>query len=413
NYFWAHFLHQYEGKKTRLQLLWVSIIFNCSFLLYFKYSNFFILNLNTASGSSFALIEDLILPVGISFYTFQTISYIVDVYRRSIKPCDNLLDFAFYLSFFPQLVAGPIVRAKDFLPQIHQKISFKKEDMGQGLYMILKGLVKKAIIADYVAQYVNLVYANPAGYSGFEHLMAMYAYTLQIYCDFSGYSDMAIGLALLMGFRLPDNFKSPYNAADITEFWRRWHITLSTWLRDYIYIPLGGNRKGEERQFANLMITMLVGGFWHGASWKFVFWGGMHGLGLIVHKIFNQTARSMEWSPELLRPIGWLINFHFVALLWIFFRAANFGDAAWSIHQMIFNLDWAYFIPFLQTRGLVFLFIVVGFALHFVRDMDKLKLAEYYSSLPVLAKAGILLLIVQIILQVQNENVQPFIYFQF
>ena len=333
--------------------------------------------------------------------------------KKTIEPTDHLIDFAFYLSFFPQLVAGPIVRARDFMPQIHQEIVFRQKDMGDGLFMILKGLFKKAVIADFLAQYVDIVYGNPAGYSGFEHLMAMYAYTMQIYCDFSGYSDMAIGLALLMGFRLPDNFKSPYNALDITEFWRRWHITLSTWLRDYIYIPLGGNRYGEERQFLYLMITMLVGGLWHGADWKFVFWGGMHGLGLIVHKIFNQTARDLEWNQVILKPLGWIITFHFVAFLWIFFRAGSYTDASFAIHQMIFDLDFAYFGPFLQVNGLVFAIMIFGYLIHFVSEKDKERMAEYYGTLPLLAKAAVLVLVIQIILQVQSENVQPFIYFQF
>lgn len=412
NYYVARKIYTLPGKHRRKNWLIFSIIVNTGFLIYFKYTNFFLANLTTLFQGDFQKI-DIFLPIGISFYTFQTISYIVDVHRGTIKPCRNVLDFAFYLSFFPQLVAGPIVRAKDFLPQIHQKITFNQKDMGDGFFMILKGLIKKAIIADYMAQYVDLVYLAPKGYSGFEHLMAMYAYTLQIYCDFSGYSDMAIGLALLLGFRLPENFRSPYNSLDITEFWRRWHISLSTWLRDYIYIPLGGNRRGEENQFLYLMLTMLIGGLWHGADWKFVFWGGMHGLGLIVHKIFHQTVREMEWNKHLLKPLGWILTFHFVAFLWIFFRADSFATAASSINKIIFTLDLSYALPFIQTRGLFLFLLLAGYFIHFVAAEDKKRMSEYFGTLPLLAKAFILILVIQVILQVQNENVQPFIYFQF
>lgn len=412
NYFAAILMASTLNHRERRWILTASIVFNASFLIYFKYFNFLIDNINLFGGSDIQN-WSIFLPIGISFYTFQTISYLVDVYRGTIKPCRDLGDFAFYLSFFPQLVAGPIVRAKDFLPQIHKEITFRQEEMGEGLFMIMRGLIKKAIIADYVAQYADIVYANPEGYSGFENLMAMYAYTLQIYCDFSGYSDMAIGLALLMGFRLPENFRSPYVALDITEFWRRWHITLSSWLRDYIYIPLGGNRLGENRQFVNLMLTMLFGGLWHGADWKFVFWGGMHGVGLIVHKVVNQTIKEMEWKSDLFKPLSWIITFHFVAFLWVFFRASSYEIAAISINKIIFDFSFTYFLPFLQAKGLLCLVLAFGYGLHFVSLDDKERMSEYYGSLPLLAKAIILIFIIQIILQIQDENVQPFIYFQF
>lgn len=412
NYWLGRSIYRLNPSPLRKFVLIFGIVLNTSFLLYFKYTNFIIGNVNLFVGEQLDF-WDIFLPIGISFYTFQTISYIVDVYRGTIVPCRNLMDFAFYLSFFPQLVAGPIVRAKDFLPQIHQKIVFKQKDMGEGMFMVLKGLFKKAVIADYMAQYVDIVYANPQGYSGFENLMAMYAYTLQIYCDFSGYSDMAIGLALIMGFRLPENFRSPYNSLDITEFWRRWHISLSTWLRDYIYIPFGGNRYGEERQYLHLMLTMLIGGLWHGADWKFVFWGGMHGLGLIIHKIFSQTAKEMEFNQAVLRPLGWLLTFHFVAFLWVFFRAESFALAMTSINKIIFALDLAYLLPFLQAHSLLSVLLILGFAIHFLGEAHKFRMSEYFSTLPVLAKALVLLVIIQIILQIQNENVQPFIYYQF
>lgn len=412
DYYAALWLSPHKETPRRKMWLIILIIFNLSFLLYFKYTNFILENLAYLAQRDFQKL-DIFLPIGVSFYTFQTISYLVDVYKGDIQPCRSLMDFGFYLSFFPQLVAGPIVRAKDFLPQIHQDIEFRRDQMGDGLFMILKGLIKKALIANYVAQYADLIYGAPETYSGFENLMAMYAYTLQIYCDFSGYSDMAIGLALLMGFRLPDNFRSPYNSLSITEFWRRWHISLSTWLRDYIYIPMGGNRKGEEKQWLFLMLTMLIGGFWHGASWKFVFWGAMHGAGLFIHKIFSKTVKDMGFNRQLLRPLDWFITFHFVALLWVFFRAESFGVAFKSITQMAFHTDWAYLVPFMQTRGALLAMMLIGFAIHFISEKDKKLMAEYFGTLPVLAKAAIFVLVIQLILQFQTENVQPFIYFQF
>jgi len=402
---------QQDNKKRNVGLL-VAIVFNISFLLYFKYTNFFLSNFYFIAGWEFKAWQ-IILPIGISFYTFQAISYLVDVKQKHLPVSDNLLDFMFYMTFFPHLVAGPIVRAKDFLSQVRQPLVFRQEGVSEGLFLIMKGLVKKAIIADYLAQYVDLVYKNPAGYSGFENLMAMYAYTLQIYCDFSGYSDMAIGIALLLGYRLKENFMNPYCALDITDFWRKWHISLSGWLRDYIYIPLGGNRKGEEKQWLFLFLTMLIGGFWHGADWKFVFWGAMHGAGLLVHKIFSKWAKDLDLNPYIVTPLGWLLTFHFVAFLWIFFRADSFQTATVAIHKIVFHTDWAYLPYFFKANSLVVYLMLFGYATHFVGNKTKMTLQSSFQYVPFYIKAVILLLIIQIVLQIQDENVQPFIYFQF
>lgn len=458
NYLAAIRLHRMEEKRSKTALLVASILINLSSLLYFKYTNFFVKTWAGISGQQLDLL-DIFLPIGISFFTFQTISYIVDVYKGEIKPCNNLLDFAFYLSFFPQLVAGPIVRAKDFLPQIRARIEFDRNTVGEGLFMVLKGFVKKAVIADYVAQYADIVYGTPSGYSGFEHWMAMYAYTLQIYCDFSGYSDMAIGLALILGFRLTDNFRSPYQSLDITEFWRRWHISLSSWLRDYIYIPLGGNRGGgpgsrililvfmaisvlitgywwlipvhiitiicayfytrghEGRSiqlfmFVNLLLTMLIGGWWHGADWKFVFWGFMHGAGLIVHKFFSQSTRTLKGNI-VTKGLSWLLTFHFVAFLWVYFRAASFEEASLSIQKMFSDFSWAYLQPFWEVRPLLVVMLLAGFALHFVGLEEKKRMSTYFSTMPVLGKLVLFLIAIQLSIQFYNAEVQPFIYFQF
>ena len=458
NYLVAIWLVRIEQKIWKKTLFISSVVLNLGALLWYKYSNFFLKNYIDIVGGKFEAM-DIILPVGISFFTFQTISYLIDVYKEELKPTENILDFAFYLSFFPQLVAGPIVRASDFIPQIRSKISFSREQVGEGLFFILKGFVKKAIIADYVAQYANLVYGNPAGYSGFENWMAMYAYTLQIYCDFSGYSDMAIGLSLILGFRLLDNFRSPYQSLDITEFWRRWHISLSSWLKDYIYIPLGGNRGVgfgaiiltvffmllsviitkiwwlipihlillifgyfysklyQEKAiklftYVNQLLTMLIGGWWHGADWKFVFWGFMHGIGLIIHKLFSKSARNFK-ANILTNILSWFLTFHFVAFLWVFFRASSYSDAMLSISKIFTDFSWDYAQPFLDVRPLLVLMLLVGYGMHFVSIKEKRKMSDYFASLPLLGKVLLFIVAIQLSIQFQDSEVQPFIYFQF
>ncbi|AFM06083.1 putative membrane protein involved in D-alanine export [Bernardetia litoralis DSM 6794] len=443
NYLSGFFIDSFQLKRNRKIVLWFSILINVGLLFYFKYTFFFLKNWNTITSQNIQL-ESIFLPIGISFFTFQAISYVVDVYKREISACRNLFDFTFYLSFFPQLVAGPIVRAKDFLPQIRQKLEFDSVTLGWGLFWILKGLFKKAVLADYLAQYVDLIYSNEAGYTGFEHLLAMYGYTIQIYCDFSGYSDMAIGLAMLMGYELCINFDRPYLATSITDFWRRWHISLSTWLKDYIYIPLGGNRHGIFRMYLALMATMLIGGFWHGADWKFIFWGAMHGVGLVVHKIYLtfisefrknnlvtttiyekiETNKvnlfkkiiidtSSNLSNSIKNSLGWLITFHFVAFLWVFFRAESFEKAWFSIQKIFTATDFNYALPFWETRPLFITMLFVGLFIHFSSKLSYNNLGNYFASLPFWAKAICFLVVIQIILQTQSEGVQPFIYFQF
>ncbi len=319
-----------RAKQLLWQRIWLTLSVGVSLgiLAYFKYTNFFIENWDAVVGNNFQPL-DIFLPIGISFYTFQSISYVLDVYWKKIKPTDSILDYAFFLSFFPQLVAGPIVKANLFLPQLKKKINLKKEDVYAGLWMIMVGLFKKAVIADYISQYNDLVFADPLHYSGFENLMAILGYTLQIYMDFSGYSDMAIGLGRIMGFDLGINFNFPYKSLNITDFWRRWHISLSSWLRDYLYIPLGGNRKGKVRMYIHLFITMLLGGLWHGASWKFVFWGAMHGVGLAIHKALSNILEKVP-DRHYINFMSWSVTFVFVIFLWVFFRAADINTRVFT-----------------------------------------------------------------------------------
>ena len=304
DYWIAHAIYKVRTQRAKYWLVGLSVLVNLGMLGYFKYTNFLIEIANNLFGQGFLNFQNIFLPVGISFFVFQSMSYTIDICRGQLKPLNNWADYLFYLSFFPQLVAGPIVRAKDFIPQIRQNpLRVTREMFGMGVFLILIGLFKKAVISDYISlNFVDRIFDEPLLYSGFECLMGIYGYALQIYCDFSGYSDMAIGIALLLGFRFPKNFDAPYKSATITEFWRRWHISLSTWLRDYLYISLGGNRKGRIRTYFNLLVTMLLGGLWHGAAVRFILWGALHGIALALHKLWlsvvpgsKATGAEMRW----------------------------------------------------------------------------------------------------------------------
>ena len=396
-------------------LLIISLLVDLGLLGYFKYTNFFGELYASFCGGHFTAL-DIFLPVGISFFTFQSMSYTIDVYRGQLKPLNNILDYAFYVSFFPQLVAGPIVRARDFLPQIRKPLEVTKEMFGAGIFYIVGGLFKKAVISDYISvNFVERVFDQPTLYSGFENLMAVYGYALQIYCDFSGYSDMAIGIALLLGFRFPKNFEAPYKSASIEEFWRRWHISLSSWLRDYLYISLGGNRHGKFRQYLNLMITMLLGGLWHGASLNFILWGGMHGLALVVDKIKNAILRRPKHyeSHGFMRFLGVIITFHFVCLAWIFFRQRNYEDALAMIMQIGQHFEPQIALQWVTGYSVVSCLMLLGFLLHFIpakwSDFTKDKVVR----MPLLVKALLIVIVIYIVIQTKSSEVQPFIYFQF
>jgi len=364
-----------------------------------------------ASGMGFKPL-DIFLPVGVSFFTFQSLSYTIDIYRGTIKPVDNIFDYAFFVSFFPQLVAGPIVRARDFIPQLYQPTFITKEMLGRGIFLIAIGLFKKAVISDYISiNFVDRIFDNPSLYTGLENLFGVYAYALQIYCDFSGYSDMAIGIALLLGFRYNINFDSPYQSASITEFWRRWHISLSTWLRDYLYISLGGNRKGKIRTYINLMLTMLLGGLWHGASFRYVLWGGLHGIGLAFDKFINSLFKIKK--NMLTRVLGVIITFHFVCFCWIFFRAGDMQIAGQVISQIFTKFSPQIFTSFVSGYAAVVFLMVLGFVLHFVPKSIEKKSEEFVTNLPLFAKVMLLVVTIIIVIQVKSSEIQPFIYFQF
>ena len=425
----------YKSNKELFKKVWliIAVTLNLFLLFFFKYTGFFtevindILGTQLESYNIFAGIgnlfsegrfdvSEIILPVGISFYTFQTISYSVDVYRQKVKPVRNILDFGFYVSFFPQLVAGPIVRANEFIPQIYKPYSLSYRQFSRASLLILGGLVKKIVISDYIStNFVDRVFESPLKYSGFDNLMGSYGYTIQIYCDFSAYSDIAIGLALLLGFSLPNNFNQPYLSTNITDFWRRWHISLSSWLRDYLYIPLGGNRKGKIRTYINLFVTMLLGGLWHGASLKFIVWGGLHGLALAAHKMLKQFNILTGVSSKFFRFLCWFFTFHFVVFCWVFFRAPNQEIIGQIFGQILFEFDFAHIVEYFTNQSTLTIFAVMtcGYLLHMIPDSLEIKIQTYFSnkwwpSIGIVAVSVVLL-----IYQFKSAELQPFIYFRF
>ncbi len=518
--------------KAKL-LIALSIFINLGVLVYFKYAYFFTESFNQMFQTDFKVInylalwsnegfgthftvDKILLPVGISFYTFQTISYSVDVYRKEIKPVNNLIDFGFYVSFFPQLVAGPIVRARDFVPQLYKEYKVSRYEFGLAIFWILKGLVKKVFIGDYIAvNFVDRVFAAPLHYSAFENLMALFGYSLQVYVDFSGYTDMAIGVALLMGFRLPINFNSPYKAYHVGDFWRRWHISLSSWLRDYLYIPMGGNRGGSLFSYImltivllfvvllsgvwwlsiaflgaaivifvlarlipsfkrsvntniNLMLTMLIGGLWHGASWNFVIWGGLNGVGLVVSKfwkkyklskwiffaIINITllvlwfvkvlnmqyftfllgllnaywlisllvnaasarlnpGREREKEPWYLGMVKIMLTFSFITFTRVFFRAESMDIVNGMLHQIGGVWQFSQIGEMIVAYKWVFGAMALGFIFHWLPYKTKDAYRNWFINLPHWAQVIITSVVVFVVYQSISSEMQAFIYFQF
>jgi len=420
-----------KRKSIRKLLVFLSLLVNLGMLSYFKYTGFFTGIVNSIFNTSFPVIdwvaavsnfyfgtgfnvETIILPVGISFFTFQTISYTLDVYRGKTKPVRNILDFGFYVSFFPQLVAGPIVRASEFVPQLYSPFRLSRREWGHALFLIIGGLIKKIIISDLISvNFVDRVFDTPLLYSGLENLVAVYGYGLQIYCDFSGYTDIAIGIALMLGYRLPVNFNSPYKAHNITDFWRRWHISLSRWLKDYLYISLGGNRKGRIRTNINLMITMLLGGLWHGAAWRFVIWGGLHGLGLVFNKLWMKIFPARKEAGRLKRFISVFITFNFVNFLWIFFRATDTNHVYLMLRQIFMDFNPGNMIDLFTSYSQVFVIIFCGYILHFLPVKVKESYRGLFIKLPLTVKIILVYILALVLYNVQSADIQPFIYFRF
>lgn len=533
------YIYSSKSENKRKFLVVLSVFINLLTLFYFKYAYFFtdaynqmfhsdikVFNVlaqwsNSFGGTTFDT-SNILLPVGISFYTFQTISYSVDIFRRKIKPVENILDFGFFVSFFPQLVAGPIVRASEFVPQLHQKYIISRNQFGIAIFWILNGLLKKMILSDYLAvNFIDRVFTNPLMFSGFENLMALFTYSLQVYADFSGYTDIAIGVALLMGFRLPRNFNSPYKATNPGDFWRRWHISLSTWLKDYLYIPLGGNRKSSFGTYffvavislfvimlsgriwpavvicllaitlfvvayyapnlrkniitnLNLMVTMLLGGLWHGASWNFMIWGGLNGSGIVffktwkklqsVHKailvfciflsflILNTFLKApwlniaMVWTGIILfgtwlgfivgrlsngksfyysnRAWSILLTFVFISFTRLFFRSGSNLDPAESnriaiqtasnmVHQIGSSWNTSIIPQIVSEYWKVFLLFAIGMIIHWLPSKSKQWYRVHFAVMPQYVQLAAVVAVVFVIYQFITADLQAFIYFQF
>ena len=463
-----------DQQRARKVVLIVAIVVDLGLLGWFKYFDFFAGSFNTALskvglGAPMPVLN-VLLPIGISFFTFQAISYVVDVYH-GITKLAKPIDFAVFLSFFPHVVAGPIVRAREFIPQLSTPRSPRNLPVVPALFLILGGLFKKVVLADFLATaIVDPVFGSPSAYTSPDTLAAVYAYAAQIYCDFSGYTDIAIGIAMLLGFRFPQNFASPYSATSLQIFWRRWHMTLSRWLRDYLYIPLGGSRKGNVRTYVNLMITMLLGGLWHGASWTFVIWGGIHGVGLAIERWWNERRSSGrrgaplpetlavdhepteetagEWADTVILPSGpglapvsgpavdgdtsvatrapsdasprrpipgarilsWFVTFQVVCLAWVFFRSQDLETAFGVLGGLVGSWgDGASLVT-----PVVLLAIVLGIGTQFLPGGIWRTLERWFSRIPVVAQGIIVgVLLVLMLALVGNGGVAPFIYFQF
>lgn len=486
----------FYSKESKQKKVWLalSIVINLSVLIFFKYAYFFADSFNQLIGSSwhpvnhFAQfsnevfgssfrVDQILLPVGISFFTFQTMSYAIDIYKDKVKPVQNILDFGFYVSFFPQLVAGPIVRASQFIPQLYKPYNLSKQAFGMALFWIINGLLKKFLLADYLAlNFVDRVFDNPGMFTGLENLTALYGYSLQVYADFSGYTDIAIGVAWLMGFNLPKNFDSPYKADSCGNFWKRWHISLSSWLKDYLYIPMGGNRGGSLFSFIclgfvvlfiflisgsytllfgtitllliavlvgtfivkinnwyltniNIMLTMLIGGLWHGASWNFVLWGGLNGLGIVVYKLWSKISPWKNKKKLINRIWGIFLTFNFVSFTRIWFRSGSSTGweetdqghdiiAEWfTANDMLlqlftnFRLDllpdliWSYYQ--------VIIVMAIGFSIHWMPERWKIWYRNKFSRANVFLQLATCVFVVFVLYQLVSSDIQPFIYFQF
>ncbi len=471
-------IYRNKVKWQRQTLVALSVVVNLFVLGYFKYAyfvadfihdltgieleviNHFALWTNEAIGTNF-IFDRILLPVGISFFTFQTISYSVDIYRGHIKPVKNILDVGFYVSFFPQLVAGPIVRASEFIPQLYEPYKLSKERVGLAVFWILNGLLKKLVLADYLAvQFIDRVFDNPQLYSGFETMSALFGYSLQVYADFSGYTDVAIGIAMLMGFTLPKNFNSPYKATSVADFWRRWHLSLSTWLRDYLYIPLGGNREGNIASYTivfifflmialivgspwlsiglaalftlgfvlmryshgterwvntniNLMLTMVLGGLWHGSSWNFVTWGTLNGVGLVVYKNWKKISPWADKSKAYNKAIGLVLTLVFITFTRAWFRSPTWEGAVRILSKIPSDFGWDAVGEVLLANWKFYVVLILGYLIHWIPSAYKEKMRQWVSAASVWTLFLLSVAAIAVIYQILSAEVQPFIYFAF
>lgn len=477
DYTWGRLIYRTQRDWVKKIFVTISVCLNLFLLGYFKYAYFFTQSANQLFGTDIVFfnhfshfsnsffdtgfsVDKLILPVGVSFFTFQSLSYIIDLYRQKVKPVNNIFEYGFFVCFFPHLVAGPIVKSHEFLHQIHQPYTLTKKEFGLALFWILNGLAKK-IMADYVGvNYVDRIFENPNYYSGIEVVIGVLGYSLQIYADFSGYTDIAIGVALLLGFRLKTNFRSPYKAQSTSEFWQRWHISLSSWLKEYLYIPLGGNKKGTLGSYAcililcsvfillsgnirlfvflpgvavlfgvlmhyfegfkrtvntniNIMITMLLGGLWHGSSWMFMIWGGLNGLGLVIHKLWQKISPFKGPGNLLTRFFFMMLTLLFISFTRIWFRSDDLETVSELFDRMQNHFGWELILPVLSSYHTVLLVIALGYLIHWIPERTKEYYREFFSAMPVPIMGVAVVMAVFLLYQAMSADMQPFIYFQF
>jgi D-alanyl-lipoteichoic acid acyltransferase DltB (MBOAT superfamily) len=421
DFFLAKAIDSHDEPGRRKFWLVMSLVINLGFLGFFKYGNFITENfaaLMQLLNISYSPPEfDILLPVGISFYTFVTLSYTIDVYNRKMKAWNSMLDYALFVTFFPHLVAGPIVRARDFLPQLENPRKASENELGWGLILIVIGLFNKMVIADTLMAPVAQQIFDGVGIPGFfQAWIGTLAFAIQIFCDFSGYSMVAIGAALALGFVFPDNFRYPYGSIGFSDFWRRWHITLSSWLRDYLYIPLGGNKKGTIRTYINLMLTMLIGGLWHGASWLFVIWGGLHGFYLILERLLKSSplANWKIWKYPIIQIGLSLVTFVMVCFAWVFFRAGSLDRALLITNAMLGSYSFStYSEILLPIPEMVMVLVVTGFYLIYQYLMRNLEFETFSLRIPWWVRSVVLALLIILILNTFSGEDRAFIYFQF
>lgn len=477
DYYWGRQIYKTKSDLNRKLFLTVSVILNLTLLCYFKYAYFFTDSFNSITGSHVKFfnhfahfsnsffsthfsVDKLLLPVGVSFFTFQSLSYTMDMYRKKTEPVKTIFDYGFFVCFFPHLVAGPIVKAHDFVDQIYQPYKINKFEFGMAFFWIINGFCKK-IVADYIAvNYIDRIFDNPTFFSGLETIIGIFGYSLQIYMDFSGYTDIAIGLALILGYRLKINFKSPYKATSTSEFWKRWHISLSSWLQEYLYIPLGGNRQGTLGSYIaitvialflvllsgkiwligalimlasviaviayffenvrnsintniNLMVTMLLGGLWHGSSWLFMIWGGLNGIGLVLHKLWSKISPFKDTNSVPVKIVLMLITLTFISFTRIFFRSSSLDTVDIIFNRITNHLGADLFFKILQGYKFVFLLMLAGYLIHWIPEKTKIAYRTWFASRSFAVMGLIAIFAIFCMYQLMSGEMQPFIYFQF
>jgi len=444
NFYLGIWMGRIHGKRQQKKVLLLTIFLNLGMLFWFKYTAFFISLFNQMTGNHVKVfnfinwginhltgnhlcITDILVPLGISFFTFQLISYSIELYRKKIEPVRNFTDFGFYITFFPQLISGPIVKPQHFIPQIRKPYELSKDEYGLAIFLILSGLVKKVVFADYLSvNFVGRVFDNPNLFTGFESLLAAYGYSLQIYFDFSGYTDLAIGIALLLGYRLPPNFDSPYKARNTSDFWRRWHMSLTTWFRDYLFLPFAYYLSGKmvRPRYFNIrtelfvyitviLITFFICGLWHGAAVNFIIWGGLHGTALAIHKLFYPKARRNKNLHPVRLFVSRIFTFHFIVFTWIVFRISSAEEFSIMMKKMFFQFHAALAGQIITAYWKEIILLLVGFLLIWLPSKIKEALKRSFVAMPEFGKVIILVCVIFIIYQFKISGIQPFIYFRF